>query len=161
MKRVSDCQEPVVVEPPAPEPVEAQAALRTAPVEARDEADVEEAPPDGTESHDRELPLQLRVFGPEGKELLDSGGTQTALVELADNLVGRIHHAVEVNDLDLDAHHTLALHGEVISGDIVVLPVVPSDRDHLREGKTVVDGDGVGGADALRIRQERSAKHPL
>ena len=146
-----------MVAPPALEPVEAEVAPAREAPEIRD-VPIAKVPPDRTESHDRELPLQLRVLGSEGEELLDSGGTKTATVKLAERLVG-LRVIVEVDELGHDLLGAVAIHGEVLGSDVAVLPVVPSGRDHLLEGKAVVDGDWVGGADALCVRQECRAKH--
>lgn len=156
LKLLADCQEPGVVVPPEPEPAEAQAAPRTAPVEARDAA-AAEVPPERAESHDRELPLELGVLDPKGQELFDGGRTQAALVELAEYVFG-LHVAVEVDELGCDLLDAFTLHGEVLGGDVAVLPVVPSGRDHLLEGEIVVDDDGVGGAAescGLAVRRQR------
>ena len=65
LKLLADCQEAAAVAPPGLKPGEAEVALARAAPEAGDEPAVE-APPDGAESHDRELPLQFRVLSSEG-----------------------------------------------------------------------------------------------
>lgn len=145
MKLLANGEEAKVDVPPALEPEEVEVAPARAAPEERD-IPAKEAPPDGAKGHDRELPLNVGVFDPESQKFLDEGGTQAHLFELADDFVGRVHHAIEMHELDVDVHYAIALHGEVLLDDVGVDPVVPSGRDHLLEGESVVDGDGVGGA---------------
>jgi len=157
---LAEGQKPEGPAPPGLKPEEVEVPLERMAPEIRD-VPVAEAPPNRTESHDRELPLQLRVLGSKSEELFDGGRTEAALIELAEHVIG-LHVLIEVDELGHNFLGAFALHGEVLGSDVVVLPVVPSGRDHLLEGETVVDGDGVGGADGsygLAVRRQRFTKN--
>ncbi len=142
LKLLADCEKPIVVAPPELGPIEVEAPTNRAGPEKRNEPNAK-VPPEGTKNHNRELPLRLRVLGPEGEEFLDCSRTQTTLVELAEHDIG-LHVAIEVDELGHDLLRPLSLDWEVFGRDIRVHPVVPSGFDHLPEGEIVVDGDGVG-----------------
>ena len=141
---LADSEEATVVIPVVVvEPVQAQAALGTAPVEVGNAAVAATARPDRTEGDDRELTLDFGIGTPEGEEFLDGCGAEALLVEFGECVVGR-DRTVEVNELSGALDHAVPIDREVLGRDVRILPVVGSCLDHLFESLAVVDGDGVG-----------------
>lgn len=137
--------EPTDGEEPVTEVVEAEETPRANPVEAGDVATAEE-PPDGTECHDRELPLLLGELRPESQQFEDRSGTVAEPVEFGEGVVAR-ELAVDVDELDVDVLARpcpiLLGHREVLGRDVAVLPVVLAFRDHGLEREPGAHDDAV------------------
>ena len=129
MLLVADGQEPIAVVPAVVVPIEVQNPPRNAPVEVRHVPKAAHVR-GGTETNNRELPLEIGVFRPEGEELLDGRGTETALGELLQGVI-RGNIVAEVNQFDTTLDLADAFHWEALFGDIPVRPVVAPLGDHL------------------------------
>ena len=78
---LADGSKPRDLRPGAPDPEEAQDPTRTVSVEARN-ATATALVPNGTQSHDRELALDVLVLLAEGEQLMELSGTVAHPVEL-------------------------------------------------------------------------------
>ncbi len=135
-------EEPTEVTPRIVTPVEAEVSLRTVAAEDGHAAITKPVDQGRAEGDDRELPLDIGVLRPERQKLLNGRGTQAVRIEVRLDLV-RVRHLVQVDELQIGLDDALALDGEALLGDVVVLPVVLTGLHHLRELQPVVDGHEV------------------
>lgn len=138
MKRVANGKKPIVIEPPALKPVEVEVASVGIAPKSQNAADANAVPPDGTQSDDGKLLLDVGMLFAEGEQFGEGGGTQAGLVQFLKGIVG-LYHLVEVVELGFQLYRIHAGTGEVVSGDVAVDPVVIALGDGFGEGEGVVD----------------------
>ena len=94
---------------------------------------------DRAETDDRELPLFLGVFLPEGEDVADSPSVVAVFLHQSDGFFGR-DVAVEVEELPLPVAHLLGGDGELLLGEVAIVPAVVAARDAILERDVGFDG---------------------
>lgn len=133
-------EEAAVRTPTVAKPTEAEAALRPAPAEASHAAAATN-PRDGTERHDWEFPLDVRISRAESQKFFNRCWTKSELVHFRDRVFRR-NVAVEVNEFDFSFLLAFTLHRESVGRDVAVFPVVATGSDHLFQTLVVVHLEG-------------------
>lgn len=140
--RLADGEEAAVLAPVVAEPVEVEHALGAVPVEAGHVAAAVRVDPGRAEAHDRQLSLHVGVGRPEREELRQRRRAEAVRLEVCEHRLGT-GVLVQVNQLRVDAHHSLARQREVLGVDVAVAPVVVTGSDHRLDRLPEVDDDRV------------------